>query len=469
MTTLAPPVEPPPRAGLLPDAARIRAALRSRTVWFVLERYVSTGFGFALTATLTHVAPLEQLAEYLAAYALTSTFEPMFGAAINGYLLRLLRAARTEAEAAKVFRSTFWVMQIAAIVFVAGVFLTQGLRPGEHLLSSLFFLQIAFTPWKLFSAPLIAKDRFLQVTPVQVRANLIAGVLRVAAAIFSRNLLLLPILLCLEPILTAPVLKRRSGMTLLAWPLLSKATVIDVCRQLPVLMSAMGLVCLFYRSPVMLARLDLKAMDVVHVALAMQIITALAVIQNALADSLMGPLAMSINDDGRFKEMLSIGSLVAFAYGLCVWGGGAVFGEWGLTLLFGQRAAGVGPILTALAPLCLLGGLLRLATTVVNLRGRPAMLLAIWCVALSGQALLALALKTWRSPLAIAVETPISLAAGLLALLCFPQTRSLLQAVFFGAGHMVASPVRWREAVLIMLSPKLSHPEPSQSAPQVSQ
>ena len=442
--------------GLDPEslARRLRAIqhmVRSRSFWFVLERYASTGFGFALTASLTRVTPLVELAQYLAAFALASTFEPLFAASINGYLLGRLRLSKDDDEMGRMFRSTYWLMQGAAVVFVAAIIGLQWSLPGDHLLVSLFFLQIAFTPLKLFTAPLIARDRFIEVKPVQVGINVLGGCLRVGVALTSHNLLLITLLLCVEPILTSAILGRRAGVRLFARPMLSPAMAKQIAKQLPVLMGAMGLVCLFYRSPVMLAQLRLGPADVVHIALAMQVLTGLGIVQGAITDSLLGPLAASISDERRFRSLLEVGSTVSISFGLIIWIGVAITGEWVLTFVFGHRAAGVGPIVATIAPICLLGGLFQLSTSVINLLGRPVLLLLMWGAVLAGQALVGLALVRWPTPLDISIGTPLSLMLGLSVALLAPRLRPLVMRILFGVFSIIGSPSLRREVVSVML------------------
>lgn len=425
--------------------------LQARTTWFLLERYTSTGLGFVLTAILARGSQLDHLAQYLAAYALMSVFEPLFAGAINGYLLRLLRRADGQAAAEEALRTTFWLMQALAVVFVAGAIGLFAMLRGDHLITQLFFLPILFTPWKLFSAPLIARDQFMRVTPVQVTANIAAGVLRIGVALATHSLVLIPLLMCLEPLVTGPVLKARAGVRLFGPRPVARVVAGQVLRQLPALMGAMGLVCLFYRTPVMLARLDLDSVQVVRIALAMQVMTALGVIQAALADSLIGPLAHALDQDEQFLKLLRIGSSVVFVFGLSVLGFVSLGGEWALRVAFGHRAIGIGPVVTALAPLCLCSGLLRLATTVINLRGRPVMMVQIWLVALAAQAGAALLLLHWRSPVIIALAMPISLGLGLATSLLSDGTRQAMVEVFTGFWKVLARPSEWGGVGDVML------------------
>jgi O-antigen/teichoic acid export membrane protein len=433
-------------------AARIGRALRSRAIWFVFERYSSIGFGFLLTATLTRGTQLDQLAEYLSAFALISVFEPLFAASISSYLLRLIREASSEAAGATAFRTVFWTMQGVAVVFVGLAFAVCLLSPGEHLITALFFVQILFSPWKLFSAPLYARDEFIKVTPVQVRSNLAGGVLRVAVALATHNLFVLPLLMCFETLVSGPIIARRSGVKLFGRPSLSPVVLRAVVRQLPSLMGVMLLVCLFYRSPVMLARLALGSADVVRVALAMQVITAAGVIQNALADSLIGPLAHALDQDGRFRQLLSIGSAVAVVYGLVAWAALATVGEPLLTFAFGRRAMMIGPIVAAIAPICMINGLVRLSNTAINLRARPVMMVVVWAGALAGQAVGFLVLSHWRLPIVVAAAPPLSLAFGAALGLLPAGSRVFMLDTLFGFRRVLFSPREWREAIAVMLS-----------------
>jgi len=431
-----------------------RQALRSRVFWFVMERYSSLGFGFLLTAALARGTPLDRLAEYLAAFALISVFEPLFAGSVSGYLLKLIRSADSPAAAALTFRTTFWMMQAVAAVFVAGACALFLALPGDHLITALFFLQIFFTPWKLFSAPLIARDQFMRVTPVQVCANFIGGSMRVGVALATHNLLLIPVLMCIEPIISTPIIKARTGIKLFERPPLSKDVALVITRQLPSLMGVMVLVCLFYRSPVMLARLDLGAAAVVRVALALQVVSALSVIQNALSDSLIGPLAHALDADSRFMKLLSIGSAALVLYGLGVWVLLWLAGEPLLTVVFGKRAEMVGPIIAALAPLCLVSGLARLSNSVINLRARPSMMVIVWSGALAGQVLAGVLLAHWRSPLVIALMTPLSLLGGLALALLFGGARGYVAEVLFGFRRIILAPSQWPDALAVMVGGK---------------
>jgi hypothetical protein len=317
------------------------------------------------------------------------------------------------------------------------------------VITALFFLQIVFTPWKLFSAPLIARDQFMRVTPVQAAANVIGGVARVGVALATHNLYLIPVLMCLEPVIAGPIIKSRGGTKLFGS--LSKTVAADLTRQLPSLMGVMVLVCLFYRSPVVLARMDLGSAEVVRLALAMQVVTAFGIIQAALADSLIGPLAHALDADSRFMRLLSIGSTVLLLYGLSVWVFLALAGQPLLTLAFGARADRIGLIISTIAPLCLVSGFVRLSNTVINLRARPVMMVIVWVGALAGQALAAQLMTHWRSPVVISAMTPISLAIGLCLALAFGGARAFITEILFGFRRIVASPSQWPEAFGIML------------------
>ena len=440
-----------PRAPIGSLAHRAMQTLRSRVVWFVMERYSAAAFGFLLTASLTRGAQLDRLAEYLAAFALTSVFEPLFAASIGSYLLKVIRLAETPALADQTFRSIFWTMQGVAILFVGAAFALCLALPGDHLITALFFLQIVFTPWKLFTAPLIARDQFMRVIPVQVSANIVAGVVRVGVALATHNLYLIPVLMCLEAVIAGPIIKSRAGVKLLNRAPLSKEVTLTLARQLPALMGVMVLVCLFYRSPVMLAHFDLGAAAVVRIALAMQVVTAFGVIQAALADSLIGPLAHALDTDTHFMKLLSMGSAVQLVYGLAVclllW----AFGQPLLSFAFGRRADMVGPIIAAVAPLCLLSGLARLTNTVINLRARPVLMVIIWGGALVGQGVAALLLLTWRSAFVVAVMMPVSLVIGLCLALLFGGARRYVAEVMFGFRRIVLSPSQWPAVMALML------------------
>jgi O-antigen/teichoic acid export membrane protein len=390
----------------------LKRATYSRVFWFFMERATSTGFGFLLSAILTRFVPLHELAEYLTALAAASIFEPLLGASVSAYLARMLRACESEADRQVVMKSAFLLLQAAAAMLALALTLGE-LAGADHLFTALVFLQVAFAPWKLFSMMLLAQDRYLESLPVQVLANILGGALRIAVFALTHNLTFVALLLCFEPVIAGVALARLAKVNFLKRPVFSQTIALDLLKALPSLTGAMLLICAYYRSPVILARWYLSPLDVVHIAIVMQMLTGFGIIQSSLAQSLIGPLTLNSRNEAAFLSYLQIGSATVFLYGVLVLLVVVLFGGPILTLVYGTRAMGSWQIAMILAPICTFGGIHQLMLSLINLRGRPSALFYLWAVVSVSQGATAVILHYWHSPLVIAAGTSASYLVGL--------------------------------------------------------
>jgi O-antigen/teichoic acid export membrane protein len=434
--------------------ARSAAFLRSRTFWFLLERVVSNGCGFVLIAVLTRIASMTRLAEFISVYAFASLFLPLFTSAVLGYVVRLIGHAESAEEEGQIVRSSFFVMQAASVVLVAALILLEYATGDGSLLSALILLSILFSPLTLFAATLRARDDYVYFIAVTVAVQLVGTVIRVAVLVTTRNLELVALLLSLGPLIGGPLYLLRSGVRMRAWPWISPSVCRLLLRETPTLMGAMLLAMLFWRGPILIAQWRLTPTDVVHIALCMQLVTGLCIAPNALCESLFGPLALARadRDDARFRQVLRVGSGIAWICGIGAVAGVAVLGEPVLRLAFGAKAEGAGAYCLWLSLMCLGSGLNRMTNSVVVLQGRPAERVLGWLVSLTGLALATAALFRWPDIWIIVVATPVSMLLGSAVMpFMLPDLRRYAGDLVAGARLLLVSPQLWRDSARLML------------------
>lgn len=428
--------------------------MRSRTFWFLLERVVSNGSGFLLIAVLTRIASMERLADFISVYAFASLFLPLFTSAVLGYVVRLIGHAESPEEEGQIVRSSFFVMQVASAVLVAVLVGLEYASGQGSLLSALVLVSILFSPVTLFAATLRARDDYVFFIAATVAVQVIGTAIRIGVLLATHNLELVALLLSLGPLMTGPLYLFRSRIRVRAWPWIS----VSVCRQLlretPTLMGAMLLAMLFWRGPILIAQWRLTPTDVVHIALCMQLVTGLCIAPNALCESLFGPLALarSARDDARFRQVLRVGSAIAWICGIGAVLGVAVLGEPVLRLAFGAKAEGAGAYCLWLSLMCLGSGLNRMTNSVVVLQGRPIERVLGWLVSLAGLAAATAALFRWPDIWIIVVATPASMLLGS-ALMPFilRDLRGYAGDLVAGARLLLVSSALWRESVRLML------------------
>jgi O-antigen/teichoic acid export membrane protein len=426
--------------------------LRSRTFWFLLNRIVGNGAGFALTAVLTRIVNIEQAAAFLAAFAFASIFEPLFSSSVYAYVSRLVTAA-PEDQQKLVLRSCYIAMQIAAILLILPFALFLLFTDGA--LQAAFFVSIMFTPLTLFSIPFRTRDDYIFYLATSVIVALCTALLRIGILLGTGDLVLTALLMGMNPLITGVIYIWRAGIPISGRPWIITDTLRTLMQQSASLLAAMFLALVAWRSPILFAEWQLGPVEVVHIALAMQVVTGLCIVPNSLGESLFGPLSASLGDDAKFRNLLKVGSSTAW---ICVAGaviGVALFGDPVMRAVYGPKAEGAAVLCSALSCLCLVGGLERLVNMTANLKGEPIERVACWIGVLCAQAVGFSLIFLWKSPMVIAISTPISMLIGFAVIPFFlPVLRSYAPSIVLGVRELLTSPRFARSMITLMLRAK---------------
>lgn len=404
---------------------------KSRVLWFLMPEFFGRLSNFVLLAVMARVIGVEDFAVYVAAFAFASLFEPLFANGVAPYVLRLIRQVSDDNDEAAVMRSAYWLLQIVAVIVVAGVGTAESLLFGPDPLSICILLFAMCTPMSLFSLPLNARDQYLATQPAFIAISILGMVLRVGALVLTGNVIIVALLLAFNPICSGVYFAIRTKARPFSRPFIVPVVRRKLLSELPKLAGATFLDIAYWRSPVLLASWFLAARDVVHVALAMQLMMGLCIFPRSMTGSLTGPLVRAAEDRRRTLELCDISSTISFLAGIASIIGVAVFGDFVLVTVFGDKAIGAIHYAIWLSPLAFLAGQSRLTITIVNLHGHLGDLVIGWIVVLAGQVALAFMLWLTHAPPLLAPWTMLSFMFGTIVM------PFLLTSLRPFAGHMV--------------------------------
>lgn len=289
------------------------------------------------------------------------------------------------------------------------------------------FALVPAAPMAMAAAPLIAEDRWREALAVLIPIGAAGAALRVVALVAFDGLAPAGLLFAFEPLVGGILLARRSRLISRRRDGRARPAFTALHRAAPPLMLAMAATTLFWRSPVLIAEAMLEPADILRIAFAMQAIGGFLLAPNAVAQSILG--RMAVGGVAR-PEAAMKARRVGLAAGAAALLLGVIAGEELLTLVYGPAAAGAGQVLVLLAPLVALGAFWRIAEFEAGLDGRAAALLAARLAALGGQAGAMLALAVW--PLAGALAAITALSLGLSVALSAIPFRGTVAARLLG-------------------------------------
>ena len=344
----------------------MRRLFASRSFWFLAERVLSQGAGFAMIAVLARRFDTGVAAGFVAAFAFVSVLQPAFANACQPVAIRLWRD-----HGAGSFSSLWAGLQVAAMVIGAMVWASGGAAAA-------FCLVIAAAPLSLFAAPLIAGDRWRPVVGGLIAATAMGGTARIAA-LLAGEWELAAALLAFEPAATALFFALRADWRDVRRGLAAGTSALTTAA--PPLILAMALTTLFWRGPVLMAERLLSPHDVLVVACALQLLSGVKMASNAVLQSHLGPI--SAGGDRRRAAIANVLAASALT-GAIMLPISALFGAEILGFLYGGSVSTGGAVLIFLAPVAMLGGVWRLTEFIAAQDGAAGGLTASRLVAIAG-------------------------------------------------------------------------------------
>ncbi len=382
---------------------------------------LAQGGSLALIAILVRSAPADDAASFIAAYALAALAQPLFANACQPLLIRLVQGGDPAAARG------LWRMLLTIAVIGTGAVMLACLAAGLPVLA-LMLIHVAAAPLALAAAPLIARDGWRQVLSVTIPASGLGIALRLGTLLTGGDLGLVAALFAVEPVVGGLILARRAGF-LHGRP--ARMPTRAMITEAAPLATAMMLSSLFWRSPVLIAALFLVPEGVLQIAIAMQIVTGMLLIPNALCQSLVGLIAQG--GAAQDQALLAGGAVVALC-GAGAIAAAALIGPIILPLIYGAAGRGAEGLLVIMSPLVALGTIWRLTEISAALSGWLRALVLTRLAALIGQAALLALISFWPRAEGIAALTTFSLLfAAVIAPACLPDQRRDARLLFSGA------------------------------------
>ncbi|MEM7545962.1 MAG: hypothetical protein AAF367_10540 [Pseudomonadota bacterium] len=394
-------------------------------MWFLTDRVISQGGGLLFMACLARAVPTMEAAYFIAAFAFASLFQPLFANACQPLAIQLWHR-----EGVPGFCAIWFLMVTVAVVFIGAMILWQ--VAAGHPVAAALLLHALLAPLSLASAPLIAEDRWRTALGVLIPVTLLGVAARIAALLIFDDLLLAALCFSIEPLCGGVLLSLRAGLLRGLRPARLRS---ELLRDAVPLMLAMVASTLFWRAPVLAGALFLSADTLLPLAFAMQILTGLMLVPNALCQSLIGPI--STGGDAR-REALQAGGATAVVASISAVIACLVAAQPVLSLVYGPAAAGGGVILSWLSPVIGLATIWRLTELTAGLDGHRRDLLITRLTASACQAAICALLFFWPSAIMIAAMSPLSLVfAAVFAPMLLPSLRPALAEMAAGIRTMI--------------------------------
>ena len=384
------------------------AFAKSRLAWFLGLRFLGNVSNFLLMAVMARVIEVDELAVFLAAYAFAAIVEPMITASMRPIVARYMLAEDDPRRQVGVLRTAYLVLQGLAVVIIGSLMVVQWYSSGQSMIAVCILLYAMCAPLSLLSLSLSIQDKYLFTAPIAFVIKVVGTTLRILTLLLTGNLVIVSLLLSFEPVAHGIVFAIVTRKSLFSGPLFVPSVARRILRQFPVLSAESALGVSFWRSPVLLAEWFLRPIDVVHMALSMQLVMGLCIVPYALLQSLFGPMARAVSDNAAFRRLCSLGSSMTVLWGVAGFVGVALFGDFVLVFVFGAKAEGAIDYAVWLSIFPIFAGVQRLMHDVSNLVGRPIETVYSWTIALISQGLLAMVLSFHPSAQLLAVWTVFS-------------------------------------------------------------